>query len=60
MFGSVGTADIAAAISETGVVVERNEVRMPTGAFRQIGEYDVQLHLHSDVNATIKLVIEAE
>jgi large subunit ribosomal protein L9 len=60
LFGSVGTADIAAAISETGVVVERNEVRMPTGAFRQIGEYDVQLHLHSDVNATIKLVIEAE
>ena len=60
LFGSVGTADIAEAITESGVTVERNEVRLPTGAFRQIGEYDVQLHLHTDVDATVKLVIAAE
>ena len=60
LFGSVGTADIAAAITEGGVAVERTEVRLPTGAFRQVGEYDVQLHLHSDVDATIKLVIAPE
>lgn len=60
LFGSVGTADIAHAITEAGVAVERHEVRLPEGAFRQVGEYTVQLHLHSDVNATVKLVIEAE
>ena len=60
LFGSVGTTDIAAAIAENGVAVERNEVRLPTGAFRQLGEYDVQLHLHSDVDATVKLVIAPE
>ena len=60
LFGSVGTSDIAAAITESGVAVERNEVRLPTGAFRQLGEYDVQLHLHSDVDATVKLVIAPE
>lgn len=60
LFGSVGTTDIAEAIAASGVAVERHEVRLPTGAFRQLGEYDVQLHLHSDVDATVKLVIAPE
>lgn len=60
LFGSIGTSDIAHVVSESGVEVERNEVRLPTGAFRQVGEYEVQLHLHTDVNVTIKLTIEAE
>ena len=60
LFGSIGTADITDAVKATGVDIERNEVRLPEGAFRQVGEYDVTLHLHSDVNATIKLVITAE
>jgi large subunit ribosomal protein L9 len=60
LFGSVGTSDIAEAITSTGVSVERHEVRLPNGAFRQLGDYSVQLHLHSDVNAIIRLVIIAE
>jgi large subunit ribosomal protein L9 len=60
LFGSVGTSDIADAINAAGVEVERNEIRLPEGAFRQTGEYDVDLHLHTDVNITVKLVIEAE
>jgi large subunit ribosomal protein L9 len=60
LFGSIGTADIADAISAAGATVERHEVRLPTGAFRQVGDYDVELHLHADVNTTIKLTIAAE
>jgi len=60
LFGSIGTADIATVINEAGVAVERHEVRLPTGAFRQIGVYEVHLHLHSDVNTTINLTIAAE
>jgi large subunit ribosomal protein L9 len=60
LFGSIGTAEIASTISETGVAVERNEVRLPEGAFRLLGEYEVQLHLHADVNVAVKLTIEAE
>ena len=60
LFGSVGTADIAAAIVAAGVDVERSEVRLPEGAFRQLGEYRVQLHLHTDVNTELTLIIEAE
>jgi large subunit ribosomal protein L9 len=60
LFGSVGTTDIAAAITATGVELERSEVRLPEGAFRQIGEYTVPLHLHTDVNAEVTVIIEAE
>lgn len=60
LFGSIGTADIADALNAAGVTVERHEVRLPEGAFRLVGEYDVQLHLHTDVNTTIKLTIAAE
>ncbi len=60
LFGSVGTADIADAISAAGVEVEKKEVRMPTGAIRVAGEYDISLHLHTDVDATIKLTVIGE
>ena len=60
LFGSVGTADIAHALAESGTAVERHEVRLPEGAFRVVGEHDVLLQLHTDVNVTIKLLIEAD
>lgn len=60
LFGSIGTQDIADAITAAGVAVERREVRLPEGAIRQVGEYEIALHLHSDVNATVMLVVKAE
>ena len=60
LFGSVGTADIAEAVTAAGVAVDKQEVRLPVGAFRVAGEYDIELHLHSDVDAGIKLSIVPE
>lgn len=60
LFGSIGTRDIADAITATGVEVEKSEVRLPEGALRHIGEFEVDVQLHSDVTATIKLVVVAE
>ena len=60
LFGSVGTSDIAEAVTAAGVKIERQEVRMPEGAFRQLGEYPVAIHLHSDVNTEITVVVTAE
>ena len=60
LFGSIGTLDIAEAATEAGVPIERSEVRLPEGAFRQLGEYTIQLHLHTDVNTELTLVIDPE
>ncbi|MBZ0073025.1 MAG: 50S ribosomal protein L9 [Thiohalobacteraceae bacterium] len=57
LFGSIGTTDIAHAVTEAGQVVERHEVRLPEGPFRTLGEFEVELHLHTDLDATITLVI---
>jgi large subunit ribosomal protein L9 len=59
LFGSVGTVDIAEAIGKNGVEVERSEIRLPDGPLRVVGEHRIELHLHTDVNVEIKVVIEA-
>jgi len=60
LFGSVGTRDIAEAITAAGVEVAKAEVKLPTGTLRETGEYDIDLQLHSDVTTTVKLVVIAE
>ncbi|MFK8067082.1 MAG: 50S ribosomal protein L9 [Gammaproteobacteria bacterium] len=60
LFGSVTSADIAAAASEAGVELEKREVRLPDGPLHEIGEFDIDLHLHSDVNTTVKVNVVAE
>ena len=59
LFGSVGTVDISEAIGKQGVEVERSEIRLPDGPLRSVGDHQVVLHLHTDVNVEIKIVIEA-
>lgn|SRR5690606_23776150 len=60
LFGSVGTVDIAEALEKLGVEVERSEVRMHEGPLRVVGEHEVELHLHSDVNVALKVIVESE
>lgn len=60
LFGSVGTVDIANAISASGEEVSKQEVILPEGPFRMLGDYEVNLHLHADVDVNVKLAIVAE
>lgn len=60
LFGSVGTVDIAEALTAAGIDVERKEVRMPQGPIHVAGEHQVEIHLHTDINAEIKVVVTAE
>ena len=60
LFGSVGTVDIAGAVTATGEELNKHEVIMPDGPLRIIGEYEVALHLHADVDVKVKVIVEAE
>lgn len=60
LFGSLGTIDIAAAAVEAGHDIERSEVRLPDGPLRAVGEYDIEIHLHADVNVSIKVNVIGE
>lgn len=55
LFGSVSNHEISEALIEKGAAVERREVRMPEGPIRNIGEYDVVIYLHTDVETTVKV-----
>ncbi|WP_058558073.1 50S ribosomal protein L9 [Thiohalocapsa sp. ML1] len=57
LFGSVGTGDIAEAVTAVGVDLAKSEVRLPQGPFRHIGSYEVELHLHTDVDVVILVEI---
>lgn len=60
LFGSIGTRDIADAITAAGVEVAKAEVKLPEGALREVGEFDIDVQLHSEVMQTVKVVVEAE
>ena len=60
LFGSIGTRDIADAITAAGVEVTKTEIRLPTGALREIGEYEIDVQVHSEVTQAVKLSVVAE
>ncbi len=60
LFGSIGTHDLAKAISDAGVPVSKSEIRLPTGPIRQLGEYEIHVQLHSDVMTHVKVTVVAE
>lgn len=61
LFGSVGVKDIVDAVGKAGIAIGKQDVRLPNGqAIRQVGEYEIQIHLHTDVNATLLLKVAAE
>ncbi|HEY0861264.1 MAG TPA: 50S ribosomal protein L9 [Pseudoxanthomonas sp.] len=60
LFGSVGPRDIAEAFTAAGLPLEKSEVIMGEGALRNIGEYEIVVKLHADVQTTVKVVVQAE
>ena len=60
LFGSIGTRDIADAVTAAGVELEKSEVRLPEGPIRAVGEYEIELQLHTDVTVIIQLAVVAD
>ena len=60
LFGSVSSHEIADALKAAGIQVERREIRLNDGSLRHLGEFEITLHLHTEVNVNIKVIVEAE
>lgn len=60
LFGSVGTRDIAEAIVALGCEVDKSEVRLPSGALRELGEYEIVIQVHGDVTALVAVAVIPE
>jgi len=60
LFGSVGLPDIIKACADAGVEIDKQEIKLSEGSIRQTGEFEIAIHLHSDVVATLKLAVVSE
>ena len=60
LFGSIGTRDIADAITAAGQEVCKSEVRLPEGALRNVGEFEISLQLHAEVTTAVNVTVVAE
>ena len=60
LYGSITTRDIAEELTKAGHPVEKSEVIMGEGAIRRTGEYDIVVHLHADIETTVKVIVEGE
>lgn len=60
LFGSLGNRDIAELASSAGVALVKAEVMLPNGPIRNVGEYDVIIRLHAEVEAVLTLHVVAE
>jgi large subunit ribosomal protein L9 len=60
LFGSIGTRDIAEAVSAAGCDIDKSEVRLPEGALRELGEYEITIQVHGDVTAMSAVAVIPE
>ncbi|MFQ5995598.1 MAG: 50S ribosomal protein L9 [Acidiferrobacterales bacterium] len=60
LFGSVSTRDIVEAMEEAGFELHRSEVHLPTGPLKEVGDHEVQVTLHPEVDVNIKVSIVGE
>jgi large subunit ribosomal protein L9 len=60
LFGSITVRDIAEACEAAGAKLEKSEVRLPKGPIRELGEFEINIHLHPEVDAVLKLAVVAE
>ena len=60
LYGSVGTAEIAQAISDSVLPVNKSEVRLPEGVIRAVGKYEVDIHLYADIIQAVRVEVVPE
>ena len=60
LFGSIAVRDISEAAEVKGVTLEKSEIRLPDGPIRELGEFEIDVHLHPEVDAILKLAVVPE
>ncbi|MFO8156473.1 MAG: 50S ribosomal protein L9 [Pseudomonadota bacterium] len=60
LFGAIAASDVAEALNEGGAEVERKEITFPDGVVREVGEFPVEVYLHTEISQPVTLVVEAE
>lgn len=57
LYGSIGTVELVNAFKDKGFEVARQEIRLPNGTIRELGEYEVAVQLHAEVGVMVKVTV---
>jgi large subunit ribosomal protein L9 len=60
LFGSIGTRDIAEAVTAAGCEIDKSEVKLPDGALRELGEFTIAIQLHADIMTDVNIAVVPE
>ena len=60
LYGSIGPREVANAVTALGHEINKSEVIMGEGPIRTVGEFDVTVHLHADVESLVKVIVHPE
>jgi large subunit ribosomal protein L9 len=60
LFGSVTNHDVSAELTKQGYSVAKAQVRMPNGPLKLVGDYTVQVNLHTDVTIDLSVSVLGE
>jgi large subunit ribosomal protein L9 len=60
LYGSIGPREVAAAVSAIGHELNKSEVIMGEGPIRTVGEFDVIVQVHTDIQTTVKVIVNPE
>ena len=60
LYGSVGPLDISQELAKQNIEIHRSEVRMPDGVIREIGEYEIEIHVHAEISRVITVIVQSE
>lgn len=60
LFGSIGGRDLVDAATAAGIELSKSQVRLPEGPLRNVGEFDIVVHLHAEVEAVLRVAVVAE
>lgn len=58
IYGSVTTADVAIALANAGVIVDKKDITLES--IKELGEYEATVKCYKGVNGTVKLTVVAE
>ena len=60
LFGSVSTHDIADAVTDRGMALEKSEINLDEGALKELGDHEVSISLHPEVHFSIRVIVSPE
>ena len=60
LYGSVGTREISEAFIKSEIQIDKSEVQLPDGPLKEIGEHNIVVSVHPEVNVEVLVKVSPE